>query len=58
MGHALFHVRSFYRHETGEMKPGKGVAINEDLLPDLLASVRLARRSGCFTQAATGNKIA
>jgi hypothetical protein len=40
------------------MKPGKGVAINEDLLPDLLASVRLARRSGCFTQAATGNKIA
>jgi hypothetical protein len=41
MGYTLFHLRTFY-NDAGSMKAGKGVAINEALLPELLTAVRLA----------------
>jgi hypothetical protein len=58
LGHALFHIRWFYRNEAGEMKPGKGVAINEDLLSNLIEAIRAARRSDSFPKADTDHKTA
>ena len=36
-GHELIDIRGWYEdRETGEMKPGKGITLKRDLLPDLL----------------------
>jgi hypothetical protein len=52
-GHALLDVRAFYEDATGEWKPGKGLAIRRELIPELrkalLAAERVAKTEGQAT---------
>jgi hypothetical protein len=44
-GKELLDIRSFYEERgTGERKPGKGLAIRRELLPDLKAAIEKAER--------------
>lgn len=46
-GHDLVDVRAYWQDQTGEWRPGKGLALRRELLPELrralLAAERLAK---------------
>lgn len=46
-GHELVDVRAYWQDQTGEWRPGKGLALRRELLPELrralLAAERLAK---------------
>ena len=43
-GHKLLDMRAYYEDATGEWKPGKGLAIRRELLPELRKALMAAER--------------
>ncbi len=43
-GYELVDLRTFYRGEDGEYRPGKGLSLRQDFLPELKAAIDEATR--------------
>lgn len=44
-GHQLVDVRAFYQDAAGEWKPGKGLALRRELLPELRRAIAAAEKA-------------